>query len=506
MNTKRATTLLLCLLVAAIMAVGTVGCAKKEAAKDEDVIVMSLESDPMHLDESLTFNSLTIWSAGPINDYLVVFDEDMNIQKSLLEDYNMSDELSFHFTLRKGVKFHNGREVNAKDVKYSIERQLDPEVASEFAEIFKCVESVEVIDEYSGIIHLNAPFAPFLAKLTRIAIIPEEAAATMKTAPVGCGPYKFKEWKHDQYIELERFDDYWKEGYPKADRLIFKILPEYNSQRAALLSGEIDILLWLNNNDIAEMEKRDDVKVHELNSQDAYYLLVNCEVEPFNNPLVRKAISLSVDKEACLNTTLAGYADVLYAPLPNDSYFFDDSLKYDRDIEKAKALLAEAGYADGFTCKLITPQTTVEGPMGDLIQAQLAEVGITVEVEKLDSNIFLDRTFGKKEFEMMICGDAGDGDPETFAYNYLYSQSPTNLSGYNNEKFDQLMVEGRATYDRELRRGIYLEAYQLLMEDSPMTFIEGGKIFQGMRSDVEGFTGYATQRYEYAGVHHDKAE
>jgi len=474
------------------------GCAS--APKQDNVVRISLEGDPEHLDESITNSTLAWWAAAPVNDYVLVFDEDMNIQPGVVEEYNMADELSLYFYVRKGVLFHNGREVAAKDIKYSIERQLDPTLGSYLADSFGCIDSIELLDEYSGIIHLNEPYAPFLSKLTKVAVVPEECADTLKTAPVGCGPFKFVSWKHDQSVTYEKFQDYWKTGYPKADGIEFRILPEYNSQRASLLAGEIDILLWLNNTDIDELEAEDEIYIREQPIMDSYYILSNCNVTPFDDPLVRKAVSLAVDREACIKSAMAGHAAAIYAPVPSDNYYFDESLKYERDVQEAKRLLAEAGYPDGFSIKLTAPLSAVEGQLCDLIQAQLADIGIQAESEKLDIPTFIDRCFAKKEFDMMVCGDSGDGDPETFAYNYLYSNSGTNIASYHNETFDKLMVEGRATFDRELRREIYLEAFQLLKEDSPMVFLTGGYIYSAVRSDVQGLNGFQTQKFDFSSV------
>ncbi len=495
---KRKLSVLLVVLLITALTGNMLGCSKGKS--NSGIVTISLEGEPIHLDEGITTATTTWWVAAAINDYLLVFDEEMNIQKSLLDDYSMTDELTFKFTLRKGVKFHNGREVKASDVKFSLERQLDSAVASAYADAFSCIDSIEVVDDYNGIIYLKEPYAPFLTKLTKIPIIPEECADTLKTAPVGCGPFKFVSWEHDQKITLEAFADYWKEGYPKSSGLVFKILPEYNSQLASFMASETDIMLWLNNSDIEKVSAVSGVTVRKQPILDAYYLLLNCTAEPFDDPLVRKAISLAVDREACVKSALSGYGDVVYSPVNCASYYYDDSLAYDRDIATAKSLLAKAGFSSGFTCKLVTPQTTVEGPLGDLIQSQLAEIGITVEVEKLEVNTFLDRTFGNKDFEMMVCGDSGDGDPETFAYNYLYSQSETNLGSYENAEFDELIQEGRATYDAKLRKDIYLEAFTLLKDDSPMTFIMGGVIYSALQSGVEGLVGFQTQKFDYSGV------
>lgn len=490
--------------VSMAMAAGLLaGCGgEKAAAKEEpkNIITVSIDSDPEHLDESVSLSTTAWWASCPVNDYLLVFDDQMNLVNELAEEYSMKDELSFYFKLRKGVKFHNGREVQAKDVAYSLERHLDPALGSALADSLACIESIELLDDYSGIVHLSEPYAPFLSKLPKVAIVPEECADTLKTAPVGCGPFKFVSWEHDQKVTYEKFADYWQAGLPKADGIVFKVLPEYNSQHSALLTGETDILLWADNSDVSELEKDENVYIHEQPVLDAYYLAANCTAAPFDNVLVRQAISLAVDRDACIKAALDGKAAPIYAPVPNSSYYYDESLKSEKNIEEAKKLLAEAGYADGFTVSLVAPATAVEGQLCDLIQAQLKEIGITAESEKQDVATFLDNVFSKKEFELAICGDSGDADPETLAFNYLYTDAGANICSYSNAEFDKLMNEGRTTYDKELRKKAYTDAFMIAKEDAPMTWIAGGYLYSAVRKDVEGLVGYPTQKFSFTNV------
>jgi len=497
---KKVMAVVLCVAMMFAFLTGCSGGNAKTAANEKSIIRLSIEGDPEHLDESIVSYTTVWWTAAPVNDYLLEFDEKMNLQPSLLEEYNMTDELSLSFKLRKGIKFHNGREVVAKDVKWSIERHLDPALGSYLADSLTCIDSIEIVDDYSGIIHLKEPYAPFLTKLTKIAIVPEECADTLKTAPVGCGPFKFVSWEHDQKIVYEKNSDYWKEGYPKCDGLEFRILPEYNSQHSALLSGEIDILLWADNSDVETLDADENIYIREQPILDAYYVLYNCDAEPLNDPKVRRAISLVIDREAIIKSAMDGKASPVYAPVPCSSYYYDESLKDERNVEEAKKLLAEAGYPDGFTIRLLGPATAIEGKIVDLVQNELAEIGIVAQSEKQDVASFLDTMFTKKDFDIVVCGDSGDGDPETFAYNYLFSESGTNVGNYKNDEFDRLLMEGRTVYDKELRREVYLDAFTIIKEEAPMTFLCGGAIYSAIRSDVQGLNGYQTQKFDYRSV------
>ena len=495
--------ILLVTMVFALGACGNKGGGSKSGA-GKDILTISLDGEPLHLDESLTMDYLAIWACTPINDYLVVFDGNLNVQKSLAEVCEQVDDLTFKFKIHEGVKFHNGREVKAEDVKYSIERVADPNVGSELLTYFECIDNVEVTGGYEGLIHLKNPYAPLMGKLTRIPIIPKEAADTNKTKPVGCGPFKFVEWKKDQSIELVKNEDYWREGYPKMDGISFRIIKEYNSIRSAFLAGDLDVLMWANNVDVSLLESTPGVYLHDQDLADAFYVICNGDRKPFDDPRVRKAVALALDKYELLDKGNQGYGVKLDTAIYPTSYYYDDSLAYDQNVEEAKRLLAEAGYPDGFDCKLSIPITPVEGVMGEVIADQLTKVGIRTQPVEIEVSVFMDTVWGRRDYDIQVAGDAGDGDPDSWLSRFCKTSSGNNFGDYSNPKLDELIEKGASVYDDAKRKEIYLEALTITKEEQPITFLFGGNLMTALHDDIQGFTGCPTWRYDLSGVYRVK--
>jgi len=469
----------------------------------QKTLVVGVEGDPPHLDHHLWTALLTVWVTDPINDFLVAYNEEMEIVPRIAEKWEFLDDVTFKFYLRKGVKFHNGREVTAEDVKNSIERILDPTQGSPKRVELEPISSVETIDRYTGIIHLKEPFAPLLDKLTDVAIVPVEvvkAQGDMKTNPVGCGPFKFKEWKKDAYIELEKFEGYWQKGLPKIDRLIFKPLPEYSAARAALLAGDIDILLWAKNFDIPAFKAYPNLYTVGQKLLGAYYIGFNVKQPPYDNPKVRQAIKYAIDKKACVKSAAFGYGNPAYVFILKGTPYYSSEFEYKQDIEKAKSLLVQAGYPDGFKDVLVTPLTPVEGPLGELAQSQLKNIGINLDVQKLEVATYIDRVFNKKDFGIMICGDTATGDPDVLLRRYFYSKSPRNIFNYKNPEVDRLLDKARTTYDFEKRKQLYKEVGKILIEDSPMIMLFQPMRFSACQNYVKGFVFKPNLRYEFKNV------
>jgi len=507
---KRFTGLLLAVMLMLSMVLTFGGCGNNNAGStggstgDKDILTISLDGEPLHLDESLSMDYLMIWATTPINDYLVVFDKDLNVHNSLAEVCEQVDDTTFRFKIHEGVMFHNGREVKAEDVKFSIERVADPDSGSELYTFFERIDSVEVTGDYEGLIHLSSPYAPLLGKLTRIPIIPEEAAATNKTNPVGCGPFKFVEWKKDQSIELVKNEDYWREGYPKMDGISFRIIKDYNTIRSAFLAGELDILQWANNIDVDMLEATDGVYLYDNSLSDAFWVICNGDFEPFNDPLVRKAVALALDKYDLLDKGNQGFGTKLDTVVYPTSFFYDESLAYDQDIEEAKRLLEEAGYPDGFDCTLSIPITPVEGVMGTVIADQLTKIGIRTKPLEIEVSVFIDTVWGRNDYEIQVAGDAGDGDPDTWLSNYCKTGGGSNFGNYSNPELDKMIDEGVSVYDPAARREIYLEALQIVKEEQPLTFLFGGNLMTALHDDIQGFEGFPTWRYDLSGVYRVK--
>lgn len=524
MSSKR----IFALLLAVVLCVCVFcGCAQKEPAKEQQgvteekkeektevvktskpdasvegndaIITVAIDGEPPHLNLAQSLDFYAVWVTKNINDFLVVYDTDMNVQLSMAKKLDRIDDTTYEFEIYPGIKFHNGREVKAEDIKYSLEYVINPDNASASAAYMSCLDNVEVTGDYTGEIHLKEPYSSFLNKLTMIPIIPEEAAADLTNNPVGCGPYKLKAWNRDQDIQLVKFDDYWKEGYPKNGGVTFKIIKEYNTIHNSFIAKELDIIMWSSFADIATWDKMDGVYAQGNELFDSFLLCYNADVEPFDNPLVRKAIALALNKQELIDLSSMGYGKVLDQPVYPGTYYYNEKASYTQDIEGAKKLLAEAGYPDGFSCELIVPNTVQESACGDIIQAQLKEIGIECNLEKMDVGVFIDSVWGNKNFEMCVTGDGSDGDPDTWLRRWIISTAENNF-GYSNPELDALVAEGAAAATEEERKAAYDKAFEIVTDEQPLTYLFGGYLYSALQDNVTGLTMYANWWADFDGI------
>lgn len=467
----------------------------------DDVITVAIDTEPAHLALSISADYITVWCTKNINDYLVQYNPKMELVNSLAKRLEMIDGTTYEFELQPGVLFHNGREVKAEDVKYSLDYIVDPNTGSSTASYFTTLDRVEVTGDYTGTIYLTEPYAPFISRLTMVPIIPKECEATIKTAPVGCGPFKFQAWNKDQDLQLVRFDDYWREGYPKAAGVTIKFIKEYNTIHNAFLAGEVDVLLWSSFTDIAVWDGAEGVHAQATDLYDAFVLVYNTDVKPFDDPRVRKAIALALNKQELIDLTSQGYGKVLDQPVYPDTYFYNQDAAYTQDIEAAKALLAEAGFPDGFKCSLKVPNTVQEGGCGDVIQNQLKAIGIECELEKMEVSVFIDAVWGKKSFEMCVTGDGSEGEPDTWLSRWIKTGAGNNVGNYSNAEMDKLIAEGTAATTDEARKAIYDKLFLMMRDEQPITYLFGGYLYSGVRDGVEGLQGYANWWFDFDGMY-----
>lgn len=426
-------------------------------------LTVMLEDEPPHLDSHTSEARLGRTISDPIHVTLVTYDEDLAIMAYLAKSWEAVDDTTFHFEIHSDVYFHNGRKLIAEDVKKSIQRIQDPTTGSYIRPRIQVIESVEVIDDTNLYINLQRPFAPLLDELTRIVIVPTEVE-DQRNNPVGAGPFKFVRWDKDQRVVLERNEDFFIEGLPYLDRLIFRFVPEYSSQISMLETGEADVHLWLSHVDIPRLEAQG-FNLIGRNLQGFYYLAFNLEREPWNNPELREAIALGLDKAAMLQIVEDGYGAPADVTLSRTSPYFDPSLSYERDLEKAQQVLSELDLEIKDT--LVVPNTPIEGPLGEVLQQQMRDLGMDIDLVKLEVPTFLERFFTTYDFGIAVCGYTAAGDPDTLLFNYYHSTGGNNVFGYNNPELDYLLEEARATYDFDERKELYVEIYSILLEDIP---------------------------------------
>lgn len=472
-----------------------------EASGEKDIVKIVLE-DSISTVNIQRFNaSLDFWALEPLNGFLVAFNENMEIVPYLAESWDVIGDKEIKFVL-KDAKFHNGNPVTANDVKFTIDYvKNEANGCTQLYEDAKVIKEVQVAGDKEFTLVLDQAFPRIFELLSNLAIYNEAAIDTIESAPVGCGPFKFAEWDQDQYLKMEKNTDFWEAGKPACDGLEFYFIPEYNTSRTALLAGEVDAILYADPTDIEALAGIPNVKTYSKAITGAQFIEFDTTEPPFDDVRVRQAVNYAVDRAGIIQPIYNGNGTVLYSFFDNTPYE-NEYFKIERDVEKAKQLLAEAGYANGLEVALLAPNTATEGPMAELIAAQLADAGIKCTADKKDVTTFLDQ-WGKKDFEMAICGATGAGDPDYPTYKYTVTNGSSNHSSWSNAKYDELMEKGRSCYALEERKPCYDEASKICAEETPWIILCIENRTAALASNIEGFIMKANLKYDFKEIHHN---
>ena len=396
------------------------------------------------------------------------------------ESSNNATEWTFH--LRKGVKFHNGREMTAKDVKWNMDRIMDPQTAAARRASFDMVKSVTVIDPYTIKFSLKRPFAAFLSSHfentgPQASILAPESLNNdgTITQPIGTGPFKFVEWKPANYAKFVRFDDYWMKGHPYLDADILRPVPDDNARLTAVLTGDVDLGWKLPHADVARLIKEKPKGV-ELAFGSGYNLILcfNMEKAPFKDVRIRQAVAYAIDKNEINLAATMGHGLILdqeYART-NSPWHLEGVKDYSRDVAKAKALLAEAGYPNGLDAgTLLVSSSFLDWKMqAELVHAQLQEAGINLKMEVVEHSVFTDRAI-KGLYDMRsYCIDA-TLDPDSLYRKVYVPGAPYSqifIRGWSNEKMADLVEKAVQTTDKKERLRLYAEINKIQLSEVPM--------------------------------------
>jgi peptide/nickel transport system substrate-binding protein len=464
-----------------------------------NVLVVGQIAEPASLDPHVSTAANDFRIAVNVYDGLVRNTPGtLEIEPALATDWTISDDgLEYTFTLREGVTFHDGTPFNADAVKFNFDRMLDE--SHPFAStgpfplsfFFSSVESVEVIDETTVKFTLNEAFAPFMSNLaspTGLIVSPaavEQSGADYGRNPVGTGPFKFEEWQSNSRVVVSRNENYW-DGPAPLEAVIFRPIVDANTRVAEMLSGGIDVLLETPPDNVAQFRNDANYQVKEAVGPHVWYVMLNAKDGPFADKRVRQAVNYAVNKETLVNDVLQGTADVSAGPIPpafNWAYN-EDVAPYPYDPDKARELLAEAGAEGASLTFLVT-----EGgsgmldpvPMGTAIQADLAAVGLNVEIKTYEWNTFLAEVNpgleGKGDMAQMAWMTS---DPDTLPFLTLRSaafpdQGGFNSSYYSNPEVDELLDRARISTDREERGELYRQVQAVVNEDAAWLFVANWK-------------------------------
>ncbi|GKV70562.1 glutathione ABC transporter substrate-binding protein [Sporosarcina sp. NCCP-2716] len=433
---------------------------------------------------------------GKVYETLVQFDKDMNIKPLLATEWEQPDDLTWKFTLKEGVKFHDGSDFNADAVKKTLDRILDPATGSPQSSKLGMISEVIAEDPTHVTLKLSEPYAPLLSILASnegSIISPEavgESAEKLATHPVGTGPFVFESWKSGQDITLVKNKDYW--GTPvKLDKVVFKVVPEDATRLAMIEQGEAQISDQVPVTEIDRIEASDTLNLYRTEGLAVEYVGFNTTVAPFNDVKVRKAVSYAIEREAILSGV---YNDVgtlaNVAMSPKVFGYSKDVEAYPYDITEAKKLMKEAGLENGVSVKLLTSDRKERINMAEVIQSQLKGIGVNVEIQVMEYGAYIDEVDGGKH-QMFIGGwgnATGDGDYNQ--YNLFHSDSigsPGNHFYYQNPEVDKLIEQGRVEMEPAKREEIYKEAMQKEMDDAVYVPIRNYEHLAVYNNDVKDF-------------------
>ncbi|MGC9324266.1 MAG: peptide-binding protein [Desulfomonilia bacterium] len=462
-----------------------------------DALVDSSLGDASNLIPMLASDSSSHEVAGLIFNGLVKYDKDYRIVGDLADSWDIEDEgkiIRFH--LRKDVVWHDGVPFSARDVMFTYRTIIDPKTPTAYAEKYMLVKEARMIDEHTVEFTYEKPLAPALISWGALQMLPEHllkdqdiTATPFSRAPIGTGPFKFVHWETGVKITLEANEHHFA-GRPYLDGIVYRIIPDQNTQFMELRAGNIDImglsplqyLRQTDTQDFAAMYTK-----YQYLSDGYTYLGFNLNRKPFDDARVRQAIAYAIDKEEIIKGVLLGMGEIATGPYkPGTIWYNPDVAEYPYDTDKALSLLEEAGYSDrdgnGFLEKngrplvlnIITNQgNPLREKSAQIIQQRLKTIGIQVKIRIIEWTVFLKEYVNRGNFDAVILGWNILQDPDLFNVWHSSNAEPGGLNfvGFKNAAVDELLVRGRHTFDENERKQCYFEIQEILAEEQPYVFL-----------------------------------
>ena len=456
-------------------------------------LVAAISAQPDQLDPHMTTAYPSFQVLENVYDTLVVPDASGEFQPSLATEWETSDDgLTWTFTLREGVTFHDGSEFDSADVVYSFNRIIDEELANAFR--FASVESIEAPDPSTVVINVTEP-TPYLLDTVGgfkgMSIVSENAAEEfdLVNEANGTGPFTLEDYSGSG-VSLAAFDDYWGEEGPYLDGVEFQFVSEPTTALTSLQTGEVH---WTDNippQQVEELQGGDAVEVETTPSVDYWYMALNHQVEPWDDVEARQAIAYAIDRESVVQAAKFGAASINQTAIPEQSIWYHEYAPFGYDPQQAQRLLDSAGVSDGQTLELMaTTEYPETSATAQVIESNLEDVGIDVQISEPDFADWLRRQ-GEGDFDALLLGWLGNLDPFGFYEAQHRCEGANNAQGYCNPDVDQLLDQGRTETDQEQRKTFYDQAAEIIVDEVSYLYLYNPDVVHAW---VPGLSGYETR-------------
>jgi peptide/nickel transport system substrate-binding protein len=401
---------------------------------------------------------------------LVKIDRNGKIVSALAKDYKVSkDGKEYIFVIKKGVKFHDGKPFDAEDVKFTFDRLMDSKTGTAHPEYYKDIDLVQVVDSHTVKIKLTNVNSMFLFNLARpdSMIVNKQAVDKIKSAPVGTGPFKLVEWARGDHITLTKFEDYHKKGIPYLDKVTFKFIGDPSAQIASLKAGDIDVIAYdVSPENALLLEKDPKFKVLNGYTTSKVVLSTNNSKKPFTDVKVRRAMAHAIDRSALIKGAMSGYGVPIGTHMdPGNPFYMDLTSTYPFNPEKAKQLLTDAGYPNGFEAVIKLPERYAYAKRsGEIIADMLSQVGIKLKIELTEWGQWIDRVFKNADYDLTVIGHGEPFDINIYA-------NPKYYFRYDSPKFQETLKKAEMEVNPKARKEFYIACQKIITEDAVNGFL-----------------------------------
>jgi peptide/nickel transport system substrate-binding protein len=458
-------------------------------------LTIGVDQEVVGLDPHLVTSFSSFRRLDLLYNKLVRYNDKLQIEGDLAESWDNPDSRTYVFKLRRGVRFHSGEEMTSEDVKFSLERVLDPATRSPGRSFIDAIEAIEAPDRYTVRVRLRHQLASILSGLASGNLSIAEKAAVQRLGNLqrqaaGTGPFTIAEWVPDNFMRLQRNPRYFRRGLPKVDTLTIRVIPDQASLLAGVRGRALDFATINQGSVILQARRESGVVVLQKPGLNLRIFSFNVTRPPFNNAAVRHALSFAIDRQAIVQTAEFGFASVS-GPVPASAITYAQPVSafpsYRRDVARARRMLSEAGFPNGFRTRIVTSPTYEGGlAVAQIIQAQLREVGVEATLDQVEWGTYIDR-WVRRDFDTMIELRGGDPDPDRFLFRTFHSTGAVNNFLFADGAIDKLLERGRVNIETDRRKSVYDELQSVLIEKAPALFLYTPMETQVMSAAVRGF-------------------